>query len=425
MSDPVTSCLSSISPSLATLEGLKVLLGWDPVANRDIGWLTLTALSEISDNNLTAMTDTGLVFRRWNSEMGPYLGRGRLEKLEKKVQAVLDITPNRNSWQIFLGWDSSKNMDVGWFTCPVSQSTPQFSAIQLRRWNLTLPLEPAPMSAPTSLGVSPPSSFSRRHHSVDSKMPFFPAIQPIQQNFSRLEGTNFNVGSGGWSAESKSVNLPQLVANQQKEGVIKEGIIKESASGQIRVECHLCGKFFSQKGLGIHIFRAHSKPKKGLEIHRYRRAHSNPNNLSTASENSVNSPPKLSPAASEVNNNQISDVQQSVPDLSDSKSTPNLGKREVISKSDSKRIGKSDLKGVAEERLGKEKCSIIFEFETRKLKLTTLVNKNIRKAMMEFAKHRALTINQLEFQLKTSGERLDPNKIAGDYNGQIVLASRI
>ena len=287
-------------------------------------------------------------------------------------------------------------MDVGWFTCPVSQSTPQFSAIQvknqtenmyplelsinrfdyswlqLRRWNLTLPLEPAPMSAPTSMGVSPPSSFSRRHHSVDSKMPFFPAIQPIQQNFSRLEGTNFNVGSGGWSAESKSVNLPQLVANQQKEGVIKEGIIKESASGQIRVECHLCGKFFSQKGLGIHIFRAHSKPKKGLEIRRYR-AHSKPNNLSSASENSVNSPPKLSPAASEVNNNQTLDVQQSVPDLSDSKSTLNLSKREVISKSDSRRIGKSDLKGVFEERLGNQKCSIIFEFETRKLKLTTLV----------------------------------------------------
>ena len=68
-------------------------MGWDPVANRDIGWLTLTALSEIGDSNLTAMTDTGLVFRRWNSEMGRYLGRGRLEKLEKKVQAVLDITP--------------------------------------------------------------------------------------------------------------------------------------------------------------------------------------------------------------------------------------------------------------------------------------------------------------------------------------------
>lgn len=63
-----------------------------------MGWLTLTALSEISDSNLTAMTDTGLVFRRWNSEIGPYLGRGRLEKLEKKVQAVLDITPNRLSF---------------------------------------------------------------------------------------------------------------------------------------------------------------------------------------------------------------------------------------------------------------------------------------------------------------------------------------
>jgi len=102
-----------------------------------------------------------------------------------------------------------------------------------------------------------------------------------------------------------------------------------------------------------------------------------------------------------------------------------LSKREVISKSDSRRIGKSDLKGVFEERLGNQKCSIIFEFETRKLKLTTLVHKNIRKAMMEFAKHRALTINQLGFQLKTSGERLDPNKIAGDYSGQVVLASRV
>ena len=93
MVDPVMSCLSSISPSLASVECLKVLLGWDPVSNRDVGWLTV--LGEIGEGNMTAMAETGLVFREWNMEMGPYTGKGRLEKLEKLLHAVLETMPNR------------------------------------------------------------------------------------------------------------------------------------------------------------------------------------------------------------------------------------------------------------------------------------------------------------------------------------------
>ena len=95
MADPVMSCLSSISPSLASVERLNVHLGWDPVSNKDVGWLTV--LGEIGEGNMTAMAKTGLVFREWNMEMGPYTGKGRLEKLEKLLHAVLETMPNRYS----------------------------------------------------------------------------------------------------------------------------------------------------------------------------------------------------------------------------------------------------------------------------------------------------------------------------------------
>ena len=93
MVDPVMSCLSTISPSLASVECLKVHLGWDPVSNKDVGWLTV--LGEIGEGNMTAMAETGLVFREWNMEMGPYTGKGRLEKLEKLLHAVLETMPSR------------------------------------------------------------------------------------------------------------------------------------------------------------------------------------------------------------------------------------------------------------------------------------------------------------------------------------------
>ena len=93
MVDPVIPCLSSISPSLASVEGLKVLLGWDPVSNKDVGWLTVTG--EIGEGNMTTMAETGLVFREWNMEQGPYTGKGRLERLEKLLHAVVGTMPNR------------------------------------------------------------------------------------------------------------------------------------------------------------------------------------------------------------------------------------------------------------------------------------------------------------------------------------------
>lgn len=91
--DPVMSCLSSISSSLASVESLKVHLGWDPVSNKDVGWLTVWG--EIGEGNMTSMAETGLVFREWNMEMGPYTGRGRLEQLERLLHAVLETMPNR------------------------------------------------------------------------------------------------------------------------------------------------------------------------------------------------------------------------------------------------------------------------------------------------------------------------------------------
>ena len=100
MVDPVMSCLSSISASLASVECLKVLLGWDPVSNKDVGWLTV--LGEFGEGNVAAMAETGLVFREWNMEMGLYTGKaGRLEKLEKLLHAVLETMPNRYHLELF------------------------------------------------------------------------------------------------------------------------------------------------------------------------------------------------------------------------------------------------------------------------------------------------------------------------------------
>jgi len=385
MVDPVMSCLSSISPSLASVECLKVLLGWDPVSNRDVGWLTV--LGEIGEGNMTAMAETGLVFREWNMEMGPYTGKGRLEKLEKLLHAVLETMPNRESWRILLAWDSSKNLDVGWFTCP-KQSAPQLASIQLRRWNLSLPMEL--VVSKTSPAVSPPSS---RLSLADSKTPLHAMDIPIEQKFSSSSD------GCGWLTQNTSTGLSQLAPNQQKERKSKEKVL-----GYAQVECHLCGKFLSKRGLKNHIYRVHSKPSMS----------------STNSESSLNSSQKLPTSDQQVNNND-SAMGSSKPEMEEPK-TPqsvdkNFPKRETTTK-------EMAVEGITMRR-GNEKCVIMFVFGGRKLKLTTLVQKCMRKAMVEFAKHRGLAIGQLEFRVESTGEMLNPKKCAGDYKGQVVLATRI
>jgi len=374
MVDPVMSCLSSISPSLASVERLKVHLGWDPVSNKDVGWLTV--LGEIGEGSMTAMAETGLMFREWNMEMGPYTGRGRLEKLEKLLHAVLETMPNRESWRILLAWDSSKNLDVGWFTCS-SQSALQLASIQLRRWNLNFPMEPT-MIRKTSPAVSPPSS---RHALADAKI----AIDLSDKKFSSST-------VGGWLTQNTSTGLSQLAPNQQKEG-------KE------KVECHLCGKFLSNKrGLRCHIRVIHSKPS-----------------LTNAkSESSLNSSQKLPTIDQQVNNND-SGMGSSKPEMGVPNTQQNLDKN-----SSKRETATRDMTAGPPLRRGRnEKCVIIFAFEGRKLKLTTLVEKCMRKAMVEFAKHRGLAMRQLEFRVESTGELLNPTKCAGDYKGQVVLATRV
>jgi len=388
MVDTVMSCLSSISSSLASVESLKVHLGWDPVSNKDVGWLTVWG--EIGEGNMTSMAETGLVFREWNMEMGPYTGRGRLEQLERLLHAVLENMPNRESWRILLAWDSSKNVDVGWFTCP-SQSALQLATIQLRRWNLNLPMEPAIIK--TSPAVSPPSS---RHALADVKIP----IDLSDKKFSSST-------VGGWLTQNTSTGLSQLAPNQQKEGKVKE-----------KVECHVCGKFLSNKrSLRCHNRVVHSVRVRGVK----------PSLTNTKSESFNDSPQKLPTSTSDqqVNNNDSAGMGSNKPEMELPMEVPNT--QQNLDKNSSKR--ETATKAVAAEsplrRGGNEKCVIIFGFGGRKLKLTTLAEKCMRKAMVEFAKHRGLAMSQLEFRVESTGELLNPNKCAGDYKDQVVLATRI
>jgi len=383
MADPVMSCLSSISPSLASVERLNVHLGWDPVSNKDVGWLTVQG--EIGEGNMTSMAETGLVFREWNIEMGPYTGKGRLEKLEKLLHAVLETMPNRESWRILLAWDSSKNLDVGWFTCP-SQSPLQIASLQLRRWNLSLPMEPT--ITKTSPAVSPPSS---RHPLTEVKIPIDLSDKKFSSNL-----------VGGWWTQNTSTGLSQLAPNQQKE-----------RKGKEKVECHLCGKFLiNKRGLKCHIRAVHSKPSMTNTVH------SEPSTANTKGDSSLNSPQKIPASDQQVNNND-SDMGSSQPEMG----APNVLQNQDKNSSERETTTKKMAAVLPVRR--NQKCVIMFVFGGRRLKLTTLVEKCMRKAMVEFAKHRGLAMRQLEFRVESTGELLNPTKCAGDYKGQVVLATRV
>ena len=45
------------------------------------------------------------------------------------------------------------------------------------------------------------------------------------------------------------------------------------------------------------------------------------------------------------------------------------------------------------------------------------------KSLTVFAQHRKLSISDLVFRLKDSGEKVDPSKPAGDYGGAMVIVT--
>ena len=53
------------------------------------------------------------------------------------VNHVLDLLPDRMSWQVYLAWDSHRNIDVGWLcTAGPIPSNSSLDHFQLRNWNL-------------------------------------------------------------------------------------------------------------------------------------------------------------------------------------------------------------------------------------------------------------------------------------------------
>ena len=204
--------------------------------------------------------------------------------------------------------------------------------IQLRRWNLSLPMEVA--ISKTSPPVSPPSS---RHTLADAKMPFLVNNNnPVEQKYSSSTVRE-------WLTQNTSTGLSQLAPNQQKERKRKDA----------QVECHLCGKFLSTKrGLTCHIRAVHSIK---------------PSMTNTSTENSLNSSQKFPKSDQQVNNND-SDIGSSKPEMEEPNNLQNLdkdfSKRERTSK---------DMAAESTLTRGNEKCVIIFVFGGKKLKLTTMV----------------------------------------------------
>ena len=188
----------------------------------------------------------------------------------------------------------------------------------------------------TSPAVSPPSS---RLSLADSKMPRHAMDIPIEQKFSSSSD------GCGWLTQNTSTGLSQLAPNQQKERKSKEKVL-----GYAQVECHLCGKFLSKRGLKNHIYRVHSKPSMS----------------STNSESSLNSSQKLPTSDQQVNNND-SDMGSSQPEMG----APNVLQNQDKNSSERETTTKKMAAVLPVRR--NQKCVIMFVFGGRKLKLTTLV----------------------------------------------------
>ena len=176
-----------------------------------------------------------------------------------------------------------------------------------------------PIISKTSPAVSPPSG---RHALADAK---------ISVDLTDKKCSSSTVG--GWFT---SAGLAQLYPNRQKE-----------RKGKQKVECHLCGKFLSNKrGLVCHIRVVHSKPSM----------------TNAKSESSQ----KLPSSDQQVNNND-SDMGSSKPEMEVSKDPQNVNNKNFSTR-------ETPTKGMATlRRGGNEKCAVIFVFGKKKLKLTSLV----------------------------------------------------
>merc|ERR1719158_1751304 len=125
------------------------------------------------------------------------------------------------------------------------------------------------------------------------------------------------------------------------------------------MECHLCGKFiWGLRGLKCHIRVTHLKPKMT-------------NAMSESSQN-------LPSSNQEVNNNE-SGTGSSKPEMGEPKAPQNVYKKNSSTR-------ETPTSGTAAEstlrRGGNEKCVVMFVFEGKKLKLTSLVQKCMKKAMV-------------------------------------------
>jgi len=302
------SGLAAVSGHLARVPHLQVLLAWDPIACRDVGWLTLVSREVVGV--AATLGDLGLTLRDYSMEAG---GWGELEELIHDIMAVIR---DRGPWRVELAWDSATNRDVGWLTSPpatISSPSPAAS-LQLRRWNLAPPrvARRSEAVARSSTMVRPPS--------LAAAMDLAPAMMMITPAGLMITAT---------AATSRAGT-----------NAVSENLVTKDEDN---------------------------------------------NNVGAAADTNANttSPPPRPPTPSKT------------------PPTP------------------------SNSAAAQEKVVIMFEFEGRKLKLTTVAHKVMRKAMGEFCKHRRLEVGRVEFRCQETGALVEEEGVAATYGGKVVSVTNI
>ena len=71
-----------------------------------------------------------------------------------------------------------------------------------------------------------------------------------------------------------------------------------------------------------------------------------------------------------------------------------------------------------------DKCCNMFKYGGRKIKLCIKIGKKMSRVMEEFAKHIGVDVNNLQFHLKDTGEKVEREHRAGQYGVKVVLVRR-
>ena len=391
METSVTSTLSTISPSMASISStlstisssmacilppqVQICLAWNPKANTDVGWLTF--LNKGYYNGPSTLATTHLGFRDWNVQAGITANQGPVAGL---LRDVLDLLTDKTPWRVQLAWDNIENEDVGWICTHRSfPSHVSLGQLQLRRWNLcTVRTAPA-----ISTNVTVLTNTTITTNPAIPTISAITTIPPITTIPTIPSTTTIPTISKPLLSLPPGPTVPSL----------------HHQPGTDQVECGFCHKFMQRRSLRAHMKQFH------------------PNNEFQESLVSA-------PSSSKIISRPTTEKSQS--SYIKTSTSPDLLVLSDLPQSEAPQ-SPSAIFQIKQEPVDDEfftdKCNIVYEFGGRKLKLKSHSRRPMSKSLTVFAQHRKLSISDLVFRLKDSGEKVDPSKPAGDYGGAMVIVT--